>query len=95
MCVGFKSVHSLNACVYYYSSSKMNCISDEHTQPNTISKRYLDRCQNGSNISSTSHMSESVRDQLSVSLIGAIQNGKSNQLLQGTAVSAGETLTTH
>jgi len=53
MSVGFKSVHSLNACVYYYCSSKMNCISDERTQPNTITKHYLDRRQNSSNISST------------------------------------------
>lgn len=95
MCVGFKSVHSLNASVYYYCSSKMNCISDEHTQPNTITKHYLDRRQNSSNISFTSHMSESVRDRLSKPLIGAIQSGKSNLLLQGTAVSARETLTTH
>lgn len=95
MCVGFKSVHSLNASVYYYCSSKMNCIRDERTQPDTITKRYLDRRQNGSNISSTSYMSESVRDRLSEAVIGAIQNGKSNQLLQGTAVSARETLTAH
>lgn len=40
-------------------------------------------------------MSESVRDRLSEAVIGAIQNGKSNQLLQGTAVSARETLTAH
>lgn len=40
-------------------------------------------------------MSESVRDRLSEAVIGAIQNGKSNQLLQGMAVSARETLTTH
>ncbi len=73
----------------------MNCISDERTQPDTITKLYLDRRQNGSNISSTSHMSESVRDRLSEAVIGAIQSDKSNQLLQGMAVSARETLTTH
>ncbi len=73
----------------------MNCISDERTQPDTITKRYLDRRQNGSNISSTSHMSESVRDRLSEAVIGGNPERQIKSAFTGDGCSARETLTTH